>query len=199
MSLCLNDLNERYMVEKLKRYPPVDLSAQLSTLRRAGVLVPLFFADGKWSLLFTRRTDTVNDHKGQVSFPGGMAEPADIMVSTTAVREAWEEIGLKPSDVKIVGSLPDFHTVTDFLITPIVSIISWPFKMTLSHDEVARVFTIPLEWLIQEGNWVERSLTIGDRCIDNVVFYKDFDGEMLWGVTAKITLNLLEELDLLPC
>ncbi len=197
MDFYLDNLSAEQVVSRLKLNPPLEFLTDQSVVRRAGVLVPLLKEGNQWSLLFTRRTDTVNDHKGQVSFPGGMAEPGDMKISNTAVREAWEEIGLKPADVQILGYLTDFHTVTDFLITPVVGLIQWPFEMLLSANEVARVFTIPLRWLMDPQNWEERSLTIGDRCVDNVVFYREYDREVLWGVTAKITLNLLEALDLI--
>jgi 8-oxo-dGTP pyrophosphatase MutT (NUDIX family) len=197
MDKILDQLTIDHVSECLKGNPPLEFLTERTAVRRAGVLAPLLKEKGEWSLLYTRRTETVNDHKGQVSFPGGMAEPTDIRISNTALREAWEEIGINPGDVKILGYLPDFHTVTDFVITPVVGFIQWPFEMTVSRNEVARVFTIPLRWLMDDQNWEERSLTIGDRCIDNVVFYRDFDGELLWGVTARITLDLLKALDLL--
>lgn len=197
MAYILDNLNTEQVASSLKSHPPLEFLTELSTVRRAGVLVPMMKDNGEWRLLFTRRTDLVNDHKGQVSFPGGMAEQQDIRISTTAIREAWEEIGLRPCDIQVLGYLCDFHTVTDFVITPVVGFIKWPFEMHISQNEVARVFSIPLRWLMDENNWEERSLTIGNRCIDNVVFYREFDGEILWGVTARITLNLLKALDLI--
>ncbi|MHC1785000.1 MAG: CoA pyrophosphatase [Anaerolineaceae bacterium] len=197
MDYILDNLTTEQVIARLKPNSPQEFLNDQSAVRRAGVLVPLIKANGEWQLIFTRRTDMVNDHKGQVSFPGGMAEPGDIKISTTAVREAWEEIGLKPGNIQILGYLADFHTVTDFLITPVVGFIEWPFEIILSPNEVARVFTVPMKWLLDHQNWEERSLTIGDRCLDNVVFYRDYDGEVLWGVTAKITLNLLQALNLL--
>jgi 8-oxo-dGTP pyrophosphatase MutT (NUDIX family) len=197
MDFILDNLTTEQVIARLKSNPPQEFLTDQSTIRRAGVLVPLMRENGEWRLLFTRRTDTVNDHKGQVSFPGGMVEPEDIKISITAAREAWEEIGLNPGNIQILGYLNDFHTVTDFLITPVVGLIEWPFEIKLSPNEVARIFTVPLRWLMDPRNWEERSLTIGDRCLDNVVFYREFEGEVLWGVTAKITLNLLQALDLI--
>ncbi len=197
MDYLLDYLTIDQVSKNLKANAPLEFLTERSAIRRAGVLVPILKDKEEWHLLYTRRTESVNDHKGQVSFPGGTAEPTDIRITTTAIREAWEEIGVHPNDIQILGYLPDFHTVTDFLITPVVGIIKWPFEMVISSNEVARVFTIPLRWLMDKNNWEERSLTIGDRCIDNVVFYREYDGELLWGVTARITLDLLKALDLL--
>jgi 8-oxo-dGTP pyrophosphatase MutT (NUDIX family) len=197
MDFFLDNLSADHVTARLKPDPPREFLTHQATIRRAGVLVPLLKENDEWCLLYTRRTDLVDSHKGQVSFPGGMAEPEDIKIATTAIREAWEEIGLPPNSIQVLGYLSEMHTVTDFLITPVVGLIEWPFDLALSHNEVARVFTIPLRWLMDHKNWEERSLTIGDRCVDNVVFYREYDGEILWGVTARITLDLLEVLGLL--
>jgi len=85
----------------------------------AAVLIPLYQEDGDWKLLFTRRTDSVDIHAGQVSFPGGQIENADASIVATALREAQEEIGLNPEDVETLGQLNPLFTVTQFLATPI--------------------------------------------------------------------------------
>lgn len=196
MGMDLDLLVSEMITSNLRSDERMDFPGEYSSLRRAGVLVPLL-KNNEWELLFTRRTDTVNDHKGQVSFPGGMADTGDSNITMTAIREAREEIGIQAEDIRILGYLSEMHTVTDFLITPVVGLITWPFELNLSLDEVARVFTIPLKWLVDPQNWEERSLTIGDRCIDNVVFFREYDGEVLWGVTARITLNFLETIGLI--
>ena len=118
-----------------------------TTRRSAAVLVPLLCKNGAWQLLFTRRTEQVPHHKGQVSFPGGAHEPEDGNLVKTALREAAEEIGLQPADVRILGALGDMPSVSNYMITPIVGRITRPFEVKLSKYEVSRVFTIPLEWL----------------------------------------------------
>jgi 8-oxo-dGTP pyrophosphatase MutT (NUDIX family) len=197
MGINLDNLITEMIPASLRPDERLDFPGEYSTIRRAGVLVPLLKKNNEWELLFTRRTDTVNDHKGQVSFPGGMAEPGDSGITMTAIREAREEIGLQADHIRILGYLSEMHTVTDFLITPVVGLVTWPFDLNISQDEVARVFTIPLKWLMNPHNWEERSLTIGDRCIDNVLFFREYDGEVLWGVTARITLNFLETIGLI--
>lgn len=163
----------------------------------AAVLIPLLKSSGEWNLLYTRRTQNVQTHKGQVSFPGGAAEPGDQSLEATALREAREEIGLEPSDVRVLGKIQDYPTISHFVITPIVGIIPWPYTLCLSKDEVHRVFTIPLSWLIQPDNLEERPYTLPDGRHENVLFFKQYDCELLWGVTARITFNFLKIIQLL--
>ena len=164
----------------------------------AAVLIPLIHQGNEWSLLFTRRTEIVEKHKGQVSFPGGACEQGEIQAEETALREAWEEIGVSTKDVKILGKLKVIETITDFLVTPVVGIIPWPYQFTISTQEVSRVFTIPIKWLIQPSNWEETKFTRDeDKNEYRVIRYRMFDGEILWGVSARITHNFLKILNLI--
>jgi 8-oxo-dGTP pyrophosphatase MutT (NUDIX family) len=165
-------------------------------VRQAAVLVPICQVDGQWHLLYTRRTDTVLTHKGQVAFPGGAVEADDPDVTFTALRETYEEIGLIPDQVKILGRMPTYVTISDYLITPIVARVPWPFELVLSADEVLRVFTIPLHWLMDPSNWQEKPFTRPDGRQEMVIFYETYSGELLWGITARITINFLEILGL---
>ncbi len=165
-------------------------------LRRAAVLIPLVRVEDAWQVLLTVRTDTVHDHKGQVAFPGGSAEPQDVSLEETALRETWEEIGIRPGDVDVLGRMPDFPTISSYLITPVVGVLKvWPYALRLSSDEVARAFTIPLGWLTQEENIEIRPHVIMSRIVD-VVYFKPYDGETLWGVSGMIMLALLKILKL---
>lgn len=166
----------------------------------AAVLVPLLQQGNpkEWHLLFTRRTDTVADHKGQVSFPGGREEPGDTSPIDTALREAREEIGLDSSSVKILGTLPGCHTITNYWVVPVVGFIRWPFQAHLHLEEVSRIFTIPLGWLQRKENHELRDRIIflpdGQQKKIDVIFFKPYEDELLWGVSAEITLSLLNVL-----
>jgi 8-oxo-dGTP pyrophosphatase MutT (NUDIX family) len=165
-------------------------------IRKAAVLIPLLKKDGEWHLLFTRRTETVQDHKGQVSFPGGATEGVDESAIDTALREAQEEIGLNPADVRVLGFMSQYPSITDYLVTPVVGRISWPFEMKISTNEVGRVFTIPITWLADPQNREEK-LIMRPAGQVWVSFYKPYDGEILWGLTARITVNFLEILGMI--
>lgn len=162
------------------------------SLREAAVLVPLVCEDGILHLLFTRRTDLVHDHKGQVAFPGGSVEPQDSSLEDTALRETYEEIGILPAEIRVLGMLPLFNTITGFLIRPVVGVIPWPYDLRLSTQEVSRVFTIPMAWLANPANRIERKMILSDGRNEKVVFFNTYDGETLWGATARITLNFLD-------
>src|SRR3989449_10807061 len=114
-------------------------------LRQAAVLIPLFLENGEPHVLFTRRTDTVQDHKGQISFPGGATDRDDPDAMTTALRETDEELGIPPDQVLVLGALDDVHaTVSGFLITPFAGIIPHPFPLRVNAAEIAEVLTVPL-------------------------------------------------------
>jgi 8-oxo-dGTP pyrophosphatase MutT (NUDIX family) len=163
-------------------------------LRCAAVLVPLTLYKDEWHILYTRRTDRVESHKGQVSFPGGACDEGETTPEQTALREAEEEIGMNPADVKVLGRLSQLITISSFRVSPIVGVIPWPYAFKVAGVEVARVFTIPLLWLANRNNYWEFSLRESDR---SLIAYHPFDGELLWGATARMTVSFLKALDLL--
>lgn len=170
-------------------YVPVDRNAELKC---AAVLMPLVCKESGWHLLFTRRTDSVEHHKGQVSFPGGGCDRGEDDPIKTALREAEEEIGLRGEDVRVLGRLNDVLTITGYRVVPVVGVIPWPYRFILSPREVSRVFDIPLTWLAQGENWSEHLATPkGAPRSFPVVIYHRYDGEILWGVSARMTLSLL--------
>lgn len=156
----------------------------------AAVLMPLFVDEDGWHLLLTRRTDHVETHKGQVSFPGGARDPEDGDLVQTALREAWEEVGLAPQDVQVLGCLPPMALVSHFVVTPVAGMIPWPYPLKLSRDEVSRVFSIPLDWLADPANrYTLEHDHEGQRW--PVLYYQPYDGEVLWGASAYMTSQLL--------
>ncbi len=161
--------------------------------RLAAVLIPLYEDGGEWHALYTRRTEDVEAHRGQVSFPGGMLDPGDEDARDAALREAEEEIGLARADVRILGQLDPLLTVTQFQIIPFVGVIPWPYKLKLNPSEVARAFGVPLGWLNNPVNLESRKRKpfLPGPEID-VFYFKPFEQEVIWGATARLTLQLLE-------
>lgn len=160
----------------------------------AAVLIPLIKHADDWHLLFTRRTDRVEAHKGQVSFPGGACDDDETTPEQTALREAEEEIGLHPQDVRILGRLSRLITITSFRVTPIVGVIPWPYAFRVANVEVARLFTMPLSFLADRNNYWEFFRRDSDN---SLIVYHPYDGELLWGATARMTVNFLKTIDVL--
>lgn len=157
-------------------------------LKCAAVLVPLVWERDEWHLLYTRRTNKVDSHKGQVSFPGGACDDDEITPEQTALREAEEEIGLEPNHVKLLGRLANLITVSYFRVTPIVGVVKWPTVFRVGEHEVARVFTIPLGWLANPSNRWQFERPGTNR---GLIAYHPYDGELLWGATARMTVDFL--------
>ena len=159
--------------------------------RPAAVLLPLYQQAGEWHLLFTRRTDTVENHQGQVSFPGGVMEAGE-GPEEAALRETYEEIGVPPQAIQVLGRLDPLLTVTQFLVTPVVGRIPWPVELHLNRREVARVFGVPVRWLAQPANLqmhLHQAFAPGPPI--PVYSFRPYEGEVIWGATARITLNFL--------
>ncbi len=173
-------------------YAEIDLTDEVR-LKCAAVLVPLVWHDDEWHLLYTRRTDTVESHKGQVSFPGGACDEGETTPEQTALREAEEEIGLDPKDVRVLGRISNMITITYFRVTPIVGVIRWPAVFRVGEHEVARIFTIPLGWLANPANRWEFTRPNTTR---SLIAYHPYDGELLWGATARMTVDFLKVLGL---
>ena len=155
-------------------------------------MIPLVCDQNRWHLLYTRRTDLVQNHKGQVSFPGGAVEEDDTCREQTALREAYEEIGVRADEIQVLGRLPEMLTITNYLITPVVGHMNWPLDLLLSQEEVSRAFIVPLDWLANNANHTETDLVLPNGRREKVVHFDPFDGEKIWGVTARLTLNFLQ-------
>lgn len=156
----------------------------------AAVLVPLFQKDGDCHLLFTKRSEEVKYHKGEISFPGGVVDEEDSELISTALREASEEIGLKESDVQIVGVLDDIVTITEFIVTPIVGLFPYPYPFKVSEVEIAELIEVPLSHLLDENCFGEMEILRGDR--KEIVYAYQYGRHTIWGATARILKQFLD-------
>ena len=164
----------------------------------AAVLMPFLCTEDGWHLLFIRRTLHPKDrHGGQVAFPGGRCDPEDPDAVKAALREAHEEVGLVPEDVRILGRLREMMTITNYRVNLIVGSIPWPYDVRPQPDEVSRIFTIPLEWLADPTNReIHRRKFEYQGEPFPVIHFQPYDGEILWGASARMTMLLLEALGL---
>src|SRR6202012_2223360 len=121
-------------------------------MRKAAVLVPLVRRPEGLTVLLTKRTDHLNDHAGQVSFPGGRTDPEDTDAIATALREAHEEVGLEADEIEVIGVLPTYTTVTAYEVTPVIALLDPPRALKLDPFEVAEVFEVPLAFLMDPAN-----------------------------------------------
>ncbi len=166
-------------------------------MRPAAVLVPLFWQNHQWQVLYIRRAAVDGYlHSGQVAFPGGGQDPQDLSPEDTALREAQEEIGLPPQQARILGRLPLFRTISNYVVTPVVAQVDWPFPLRLSHTEVSRVFHVPLQWLADPAHQQVRESSFANGMTIPLIYFEPYDGEVIWGATARITETLLKALRL---
>lgn len=156
----------------------------------AAVLVPLFRKGEDCHLLFTKRSHQVKYHKGEISFPGGVVDEEDSELERTALREAFEEIGLKAEDVQIIGVLDDIVTITEFIVTPIVGLFPYPYPFKVSEVEIAELIEVPLASLLDENCFSEREIIRGAQ--KELVYAYQYERHIIWGATARILKQFLD-------
>jgi 8-oxo-dGTP pyrophosphatase MutT (NUDIX family) len=155
---------------------------------QAAVLVPLIQRPEGLQVLLTQRTAHLKDHAGQISFPGGRAEPEDRDAVATALREAQEEVGMPPERVRVLGRLDNYITSTGYEVAPVVGLIRPPFPVVPDPYEVAEVFEVPLAFLVNVANHERHSREMkGRRRHFYVLPYQD---RYIWGATAGMLVNL---------
>ncbi|MED5618618.1 CoA pyrophosphatase [Ideonella sp. BN130291] len=162
----------------------------------ASVLVPIVLRE-ELTVLLTQRTDHLTDHAGQISFPGGRAEPYDADAVATALREAQEEIGLAPEHVDVLGSLPTYTTGTGFIVTPVIGLVQPDRALQPDPFEVAEVFEVPLAFLMNPANHRRHAIELGGVQREFLSMPWDTVDEQgtarryfIWGATAAMLRNL---------
>lgn len=158
----------------------------------AAVLIPLAIQNGELVVLFTKRSANLKHHQGQISFPGGRMELCDRSLVDTALRETNEEIGIRPELVEILGSLAPTITPSGYYIYPYVGYLKDLEGLKKNLDEVEKIFCIPLGWLLEPENLYQEDYQPSQGEIHKVWFYKEYDQERVWGITAGIMHKLIE-------
>lgn len=163
---------------------------EVGTLRPSAVLLPFFTLNNEPHLLFTRRTDDVKHHQGEISFPGGAWEPVDVDLKATALREAEEEVGLQARDVNILGRLDDFESIHGYHVVPYVGCFDAPYPFRADPREIAEMIEVPLSRLRDPAIFRVEDWTHRGRQIP-VCFYT-VDEHEIWGLTADILKQFLD-------
>jgi 8-oxo-dGTP pyrophosphatase MutT (NUDIX family) len=154
----------------------------------AGVLIPIILRPDGLSVLLTRRAAHLRYHAGQVSFPGGRMERGDADVEATALREAHEEVGIRPDEVLIAGYLDPVLTITGYTVTPVVGLIEPTVELAIDPTEVQHAFEVPLAFLLDASNARESARIVNGIPLPVVEF--SYASERIWGATANIVIVL---------
>jgi len=179
------------MKEKLKQILAQRKKRRIVDPKRtpAAVLVPIYERDGQYYILFIKRTEWVEKHKGEISFPGGAYEDYDGTLLNTALRESTEEISLKPDDVEVLGGLDDEASVkTNYIITPFLAYIPWPYEFRVDGQETEAIIEAPISALRDIG--FSRKEVRGNETV--TVYYYNYQGRVIWGATARILAKFLD-------
>jgi 8-oxo-dGTP pyrophosphatase MutT (NUDIX family) len=154
----------------------------------AAVLVPLVEHATGMTVLLTQRAETLKDHAGQISFPGGRIEPDDKDAWHAALRETYEEIGLMSNFVEFAGYLPDHHVITGFRVTPVVGFVNPDYQLRIAKAEVHDVFEVPLDFILDTANHKSRQRKLGDLTYE--VHDIPYGERNIWGATAGMLMTL---------
>jgi 8-oxo-dGTP pyrophosphatase MutT (NUDIX family) len=185
--------------ERLKRTPPAfsvygddGTGRAAAAVTAAAVLVPIVDHPSGLTVIFTQRTSQLKAHSGQVSFPGGRAEPEDPTPEFTALREAQEEIGLPMERVEVLARLPEYHTRSGFRVTPVVGLLTPPVALTPDPREVEEVFEVPLAFLLDPNNHRRETRELQGRTV--AYYVMRYEKRTIWGATAGMLVNLQRHL-----
>ena len=173
-----------------QRQPRLDLTSYYS--RPASVFMPLCWHDNDVYMLFTKRTDKLHYHSGQISFPGGSQDPDDPDPAYAAMRETFEEIGVPFEKMRIILRLDQQSTLTGFLITPFLGVIHPARDFKLNHNEVERLIMAPLSKVLDINNYREQEIIW--RGVPTYWMALKHEGDIIWGATARILLTFIDTL-----
>ena len=160
-------------------------------LKNAAVIVLLYKKESDYWFLFTRRTETLSNHKGQISFVGGASDGENETILETALRETYEELGIDPKDINVLGELDDTSTITSkYIISPFVATIPHPYQYRINENEIQELIEVPLTVLMDKHNYREETQMLEGREIP--VYIYEYNGYTIWGATARILKQFLK-------
>lgn len=150
--------------------------------KHAAVLIGLIERKGSVNVILTKRTEALNNHSGQVAFPGGRIDDDDASPEAAALREAWEEIGLDINEVEIMGRLPDYYTGSGYRVAPVIGFVREGADFEINPDEVDYMFEVPLAFLMDVANHTTTSRMWKER--ERFFYEMPYQEHYIWGVTA---------------
>ena len=165
-------------------------------LSPAGVMLLFYPKNGEYCILLNRRSEKVQHHKGEISFPGGARDPKDATMLDTALRETEEEMGILPGDIEILGELSDVATYSRFVINTYVGVIPYPYEFKVSTAEIAEVLEVPIPLLMDLANLREEVRMVGGKLVK--AYSYAYNGNLIYGATARILTQFLDLLRTLP-
>ena len=182
------ELSEENKISPLSRKDEENFDNYQPPFKEAAVLVPFLKRENNPYIILTKRTLSLSKHKGQIAFPGGKIDEEDKSPSHAAIRETTEEIGIEQSQIKVLGKLPLYQTVTGYTITPIVGEVSPPYIYKKAEEEVEAIFELPFELLLDLNNFQRETIIFEERRREFWALpYKDY---YIWGATAAILREL---------
>ncbi len=157
----------------------------------AAVLLPIYYKQGQYYILLTKRTETVKEHKGQICFPGGAYQEGDGTLVNTVLRECTEEIGLMADEVEVLGELDDIATtVSGYIVSPSVGFIPWPQTLKVDQRETEEIIEVPISALLDKGCLHEETKIIDGEAVTSYFYH--YQGRVIWGATARILNQFLD-------
>lgn len=175
-----------------QRLQAVDVQAQgvPEGLLPAAVLIGLHRDQDRDWVLLTKRTEHLRQHKGQISFPGGKSDPEDLSLAQTALRESWEEVGIEPVDVTLLGSMQPFDTISSYYLYAFVGRFNWPYDLRINPEEISELIRIPLDHLLESQHYRLEDMTY--QGVTRQIHYYDYQQYTVWGITGFILNQFLE-------
>jgi 8-oxo-dGTP pyrophosphatase MutT (NUDIX family) len=181
--------NKELSNKSLNTSPSTSRYVANSTTKNAAVLVPIIKRPNGLTLLFTKRSQNMRHHPGEVSFPGGKQDLEDTSLTYTALRETFEEVGIHHNQINTLGWLPSFQTISNFKLYPLVGLIENIDELTLNPDEVESAFEVPLRHFIERQNHQKIESTFNN--VKHPIHFMPYQDKLIWGVTAAIIDQLI--------
>jgi len=188
-----NNITKRDLIQRFQLHQPVDYHIESTrrydqfprhTLRKASVLIGFVERTNGLNIVLTKRAQHLKHHPGQISFPGGKYEKSDGNLFNTAIREAEEEIGIRPDDIVTFGQLPEIVTITKFSVTPVMAFINPEYQPRIDPNEVEEVFEVPADHLLDKNKLYTGVFQVKNQ--PHRIFAIPYQRHFIWGMTAQI-------------